>query len=88
MRVEYRKKFLKELALIPKNPRVDVEKFVFEILPEASSLSSMGKIEKMKEYRHFYKARFGDYRLGLQLIDKILVVERIAHRKDIYNIFP
>jgi len=88
MKVEYRKRFLKELALLPQNQRKEVEKFVFEILPEATTLSSVGKVEKMKGYHQFYKVRFGDYRLGLQLIDKLLVVERIAHRKDIYNIFP
>jgi len=88
MKVEYRKRFLKELAQLPKNPRVEVEKFVFEILPEATTLVSIGKVEQMKGYRHFFKVRFGNYRLGLQLVDEVLIVEIIAHRKDIYKFFP
>lgn len=88
MRVEYRKKFLRELALIPQKPRLEIEIFFFEVLPAAPDLFSVGKIEKMKGYPQFYKVRFGDYRLGWQLTDKTLVVERVAHRKDIYNLFP
>lgn len=88
MKVEYRKKFLKELAQLPQNPRVEVEKFVFEILPEASTLASLGKVEQMKGYKHFFKTRFGNYRLGLQLVEEVLIVEIIAHRKEIYKFFP
>ncbi|MDP3149493.1 MAG: type II toxin-antitoxin system RelE/ParE family toxin [Ignavibacteria bacterium] len=88
MKVEYRKRFLKELAQLPQNPRIEVEKFVFEVLPGAATLASIGKIEQMKGYRHFFKVRFGNYRLGLQLVDEILIVEIIAHRKDIYKFFP
>lgn len=88
MKVEYRKKFLKELSQLPLNPRLDVEDFVFEILPEASTLTAIGKVEKMKGYKNFFKVRFGNYRLGLQLVDDIVIVEIIAHRKEIYKLFP
>ncbi len=88
MKVEYRKKFLKELSQLPLNPRLDVEDFVFEILPEASTLTTIGKVEKMKGYKNFFKVRFGNYRLGLQLVDDIVIVEIIAHRKEIYKLFP
>lgn len=88
MKVEYRKKFLKELSQLPLNPRLDVEVFIFEILPEASTLTAIGKVEKMKGYKNFFKVRFGNYRLGLQLVDDIVIVEIIAHRKEIYKLFP
>ncbi|MDP3684777.1 MAG: type II toxin-antitoxin system RelE/ParE family toxin [Ignavibacteria bacterium] len=88
MKVEYRKKFLKELSQLPQNPRLEVEKFVFEVLPNAVTLASLGKVEQMKGYKHFYKGRFGNYRLGLQLVDEVLIVEIIAHRKEVYKFFP
>jgi len=88
MKVEYRKRFLKELAQLPKNPRTEVEKFVFEVLPEAATLALIGKVEQMKGYKHFFKVRFGNYRLGLQLVDEVLIVEIIAHRKEVYKFFP
>ena len=38
MKVEYRKRFLKELAKIPSEIRLKIEKFVFEDLPKANSI--------------------------------------------------
>jgi mRNA-degrading endonuclease RelE of RelBE toxin-antitoxin system len=59
MNIEYRKRFLKELSLIPPDIRKKIEKFVFEELPEVESVSETGIIEQMKGYRYYYKARFG-----------------------------
>ncbi|WP_330203297.1 hypothetical protein [Cyanobacterium sp. Dongsha4] len=37
-----------------------------------------------------YKIRIGDYRIGLTINkkQKIIICERIAHRREIYQIFP
>ena len=44
----------------------------------------------MKGYPDKYKIRVGDYRIGITLDKqtKTLICQRIAHRKDIYKIFP
>ena len=42
----------------------------------------------MKGYANFYKIRFGDYRLGLQIINDRIICERVLHRKEIYGYFP
>jgi mRNA interferase RelE/StbE len=47
-------------------------------------------MEKMTGYPGKYKIRVGDYRIGIT-VDKqtqTLICQRIAHRKDIYRIFP
>lgn len=59
MKVSYSKKFLKQLAQLPSRVRSEGETFVFEQLPNASSIAEVGSIEKMQGYRGFYKARFG-----------------------------
>jgi mRNA interferase RelE/StbE len=84
----YSKKFLKDLAPIPKNERISIEVFVFETLLKLNSLSEIGKCEKLRGYQNYYKARFGDYRVGLKLEGETLVLERVLHRKDIYRYFP
>ena len=33
-------------------------------LPEAKSLTDLGRIEQMKGYPSYYKVRFGSYRIG------------------------
>ena len=66
MNVEYRKRFLKELAKIPSHIRKEIELFVFEEFPEHKTIFDCKKIEQLKNYPGYYKIRFGDYRLGLK----------------------
>lgn len=88
MIVKYRKRFLKELSKLPSKIRTQIEQFVFEDLPKLCRISELGSIEKMQGYDGFYKARFGQYRVGMYLKDNILILERVLHRKDIYRYFP
>ena len=88
MKVKYRKKFLKELSLIPKTQRAKIEHFVFKSLPSAGSLHQLGVIEQMKGYPLCFKVRFGQYRIGLRMEDDAIVLEKALHRKDIYRHFP
>ena len=88
MKIEYRKKFLKELSKIPIGERLRIEHFVFKELPKANSIFEIGNIEQMKDYPSYYKVRFGQYRIGIKLKDGIVILERALHRKDIYRYFP
>jgi mRNA interferase RelE/StbE len=88
VRIQYRKKFLKELAKIPSKIRYKIEFFVFQQLPESESIHQLGIIEQMKGYPFYFKARFGSYRIGLKLEDDVIVLEKALHRKDIYRHFP
>ena len=88
-RVEYTKRFLKELASLPQAIQKRVEPIVFEEL-ECSNPFALGYLEKMQGYGDKYKLRVGDYRVGLT-IDKqnqIIICERVVHRQKIYNVFP
>jgi len=58
MKIDYRKSFLKELSKIPSGTRSRMENFVFEELPKANSIFSIGIVEQMKGYRSYYKVRF------------------------------
>ena len=64
MKVDYRKKFLKELSKIPSGTKLKIEQFVFEELPKASSIFELGIVAQMKGYPSYYKVRFGSYRIG------------------------
>lgn len=88
MRVEYRKRFLKELAKIPLTTRERIDQFVFEDFPNLESIFESGKIEQMKGYPSYYKIRFGDYRVGLKIENDVVIFERALHRKEIYRFFP
>ncbi|CAN5523728.1 type II toxin-antitoxin system toxin RelE3 [soil metagenome] len=88
MKVEYRKRFLKELAALPSGVRQQIERFAFEELPEVASLAETGRAERMTGFPGYYKVRFGSYRIGIWLADDTAVLERALHRRDIYRYFP
>ena len=87
--VEYTKRFLKDLAELPKDIKVRVETIVFEEL-EVENLFDLGYLEKMKGYSDQYKFWVGDYRVGVTIEKNTatLICKRVAHRREIYRIFP
>ena len=86
--VEYKKRFLKELSKLPGGLQSQVEKIVFEDLI-CENPFDLGYLEQMKGYTGKYKIRIGQYRIGITVDKqkKVVVCNRIAHRKDIYRIF-
>ncbi|MBW4448961.1 MAG: type II toxin-antitoxin system RelE/ParE family toxin [Spirirestis rafaelensis WJT71-NPBG6] len=87
--LEYTKRFLKELAALPVEIQSRVEPIVFQEL-ESENPFDLGYLEKLKGYTDKYKIRVGNYRIGITVDQetKTLICQRIAHRKDIYRIFP
>jgi mRNA interferase RelE/StbE len=88
-KIEYTKRFLKELSKLPNNEQKRVESIVFEEI-ESNDPFSLGYVEKMSGYTDKYKIRVGNYRIGLTLDRKAqtIICERVAHRKEIYKVFP
>jgi mRNA interferase RelE/StbE len=87
--LEYTKRFLKELAALPVEIQSRVEPIIFQEL-ESENPFELGYLEKLKGYTDKYKIRVGNYRIGITVDQqtKTLICQRIAHRKDIYRIFP
>ena len=88
-RVDYTKTFLKELSRLPEDVQKRAEAIVFHQLPSASPFEA-GYVDSMKGYRNKYKIRIGGYRIGITIdrANRVITCQRIAHRKDIYRIFP
>ena len=87
-KVEYKKRFLKELSKLPIKIQIRVEVIVFEQLTKSDPFS-LGIIEMMVGYPNKYKIRIGSYRIGITIekSKKLIICQRIAHRKEIYKIF-
>lgn len=88
LKIEYQKKFLKDLADIPSVHRREIEDFVFDYLPNCKTLADSGKFEKMSGYDNCYKARIGNYRVGIIFENGTITLKRVLHRKEIYRFFP
>ena len=88
-KVEYRKRFLKELASLPQDTQSRIESIVFSELSSQNPFE-LGYLSKMKGYKDKYKIRVGDYRIGLTINKKsqTTICQRVAHRREIYKVFP
>jgi mRNA interferase RelE/StbE len=87
--IKYTKRFLKELAALPKSVQIRVEVIVFEEL-KSDNPFALGYINKMKGYNDKYKIRVGDYRIGMTVDSKNqeIICQRVAHRREIYRVYP
>ncbi len=88
MKGSINKRFLKDLAKIPTKDRARIETFVFEELEQYKGIEQIGNMDKLQGYDTFYRARFGNYRVGVRYENNELTVERVLHRKEIYKFFP
>ena len=87
-RVVYTKRFLKELSKLPKDVRSQAEKIAFEELVKIPPFE-LQYLERMVGYPGKYKIRIGKYRIGITLdkAKKLVICQRVAHRKEIYRVF-
>jgi mRNA interferase RelE/StbE len=88
-KVEYTKRFLEEPSGLPREIQAQAEGIVLGELLTINPFS-LGYLERMTGYPDKYKIRIGSFRIGIT-IDKensSIICQRIAHRKDIYRIFP
>lgn len=88
-KVDYKKRFLKELSKLSQDVQGRAETIVFEDLISKNPFD-LRYIEQMKGFPGKYKVRVGHHRIGLTIDKrrKMIVCNRIAHRKDIYRVFP
>jgi len=88
LKVEFRKRFLKDLEVVAhKNLRRRIKQTI-ERVEQARSLHEVQGIKKLRGGEGYYRIRMGDYRLGLVLRADTVIFVRFLHRKDVYRYFP
>ncbi len=89
MIIEFDKSFERSLEKL-KNKSLfrKIEQTIIEF-ENAKSLTELSNIKKLTGYKFYYRVRIGEYRLGFEKItENTLRLIIIAHRKDIYKLFP
>ena len=89
MVVEFDKSFYKSLDKIKDKSLFPKIEKVISILEKSNSLSEIASVKKLSGFKVYYRYRLSDYRIGIEQISKStmrLIV--IAHRKDVYSMFP
>ena len=88
MKVEFLKKFSKDLDDVKTKSVKQALVRVIELMDETDSLDKIPNTKKLKGHRTAYRTRLGDYLLGFFFENSTILLARFVHRKDIYKIFP
>ena len=88
MKVRYEASFAKDLKSIREKTLLDKIKNVIEEVKIADNINKINNLKKIKGYDTFYRIKFGDYRVGIEIVDNEIVFTRFLHRKEIYRYFP
>jgi mRNA interferase RelE/StbE len=88
MKVEFLKKFSKDLDSVNSKTVKQSLIRVIELLENAQTLEEIPNLKKLKGHKSAYRIRIGDYRLGLFFENSRILLARFLHRKEIYKIFP
>jgi mRNA interferase RelE/StbE len=88
MRTEFLRQFYKDLDKIThQSVKGSITNAIVNV-EMASKISDIKNIKKLTGFRNVYRIKLGDYRIGLFIDKDTVEFARIAHRKDIYRLFP
>ena len=88
MQVAYEAAFLRDLKRIrSKKVRRQVQRVIEEV-KRASKPHEIPGLTKLRSYETFYRIRVGDYRMGIEIVNDMVIFVRFLHRRDIYRYFP
>ncbi len=81
-------KFQKDLDKIDDEKLFDDVLTLIEFLDTISMLSEIPNLKKLKNFKNAFRARIGNYRVGILFEDNTIKLGRVAHRKKFYDVFP
>lgn len=88
MKVEFLKKFSKDLDNLESKSVKQTLLQHIEFLEDVESLDNIPNTKKLRGHKSAYRTRIGDYRLGFFFENSTIQLARFVHRKDIYKVFP
>ncbi len=88
MKVEFLKRFSKDIDEITVRSVRSALKRVIELMESADTLGQIPNTKKLKGHKTAYRIRVGEYRLGFFFENKTIILARFVNRKDIYKLFP
>lgn len=90
MKIVYEKSFLKSLKKLNLNYSLKQKlKYIIQDIESSQNINDIKNITKIVNYNNYFRIRFNNYRIGVELLkDNSINLVVIAHRKEIYKIFP
>jgi mRNA interferase RelE/StbE len=88
MRVIFLKKFSKDLDKINQTKDLKSISNIIQQVEKVNKLEDIPGVKKLVGFEDAYRIRSGNFRIGVFVNDQTVEFARVAHRKDIYKIFP
>lgn len=88
MKTEFKASFLKCIHKIADNNLKAKINECIQNVELSDNIKQINDLKKLKGHKSFYRIKLGDYRIGVKIDSDVVVFVTVAHRKDIYNLFP
>lgn len=88
MEVIFLKKFSKDLDKIKKPKDLKSIVSIIELVKSTELFEDIPGVKKLTGYEDAFRIRLGNYRIGVFVEGNVVQFARVAHRKDIYKVFP
>lgn len=87
MKINYEKKFLKDIEKLDKDFSLKLKKLIIKI-NQVEEIKNIKDIKKLVWYENYFRIKIWDYRLWFRFENNEIFFIRFKHRKDIYKMFP
>lgn len=88
MKTEFKASFLKTVKKIENNQlKTEIANSIRNV-EESVNIKQIENLKKLKGYKYYYRIRIGNYPIGIKIEANTVYFVDIAHRKNIYRLFP
>lgn len=88
MKTEFRSSFLKAIKKIQDdNLKTDILQSILNV-ESVGEIKQIENLKKLTGHKNYYRIKIGTYRIGIQIESGVVVFVALAHRKNIYRVFP
>ena len=88
MKVRFKASFAKDLRALDDKSLRERIKALIATVESAQTLAEVPNLKKLRGAGAFYRARIGDYRVGMAEEEDAIVFVRVLHRREVYRYFP
>lgn len=88
MNVRFKASFASDLRALNDKSLLERIRSLIAQVESAESLTEIPNLKKLRGGGAYYRARLGDYRVGLAVEGDTIVFVRVLHRREVYRFFP
>jgi len=88
LNVRFKASFASDLRALNDKSLLERIRSLIAQVESAESLTEIPNLKKLRGGGAYYRARLGDYRVGLAVEGDTIVFVRVLHRREVYRFFP